>query len=247
MQELTLDGVNMECTRKRIKNVYVRVLPPLGLVRISAPLRMKESAIREFVLSKLPWIRRHQQRMRANTPQKPRSFAAGEELSLWGEPRRIRFFPVGGRRRIFLCGEFVDMHARASDSALSRRQLFEKLLRRELEREVQRLLPLWCRIIGVPVPTFAIRRMRTRWGSCSPASRRVRFALHLAEKPVRCLEYIVVHELVHLLERSHNGRFTAYMDSFMPDWRSVRGGLRTDVPACMPEATPLSRPSPSGP
>ena len=85
MQELTLDGVNMECTRKRIKNVYVRVLPPLGLVRISAPLRMKESAIREFVLSKLPWIRRHQQRMRANTPRKPCCFAAGEEFSLWGE------------------------------------------------------------------------------------------------------------------------------------------------------------------
>ena len=228
MQELTLDGVNMELIRKRIKNVYVRVLPPLGRVRISAPLRMSDPAIREFVLSKLPWIRSHQERIRATTPQTPRSFAAGEECLLWGEPRRIRFFPVGGRRRIHLCGEFIDIHARASDSAELRRQLFEKLLRRELEREIQRLLPLWCRIIGVPMPTFAIRRMRTRWGSCSPALRRVRFALHLAERPARCLEYVVVHELVHFLERSHNGRFAAYMDSFMPDWRIVRGGMRTD-------------------
>ena len=228
MRELTLDGVNIEFVRKRIKNIYVRVLPPLGQVRISAPLRMNESSIREFVLSKLTWIRRHQKRMRANTPQAPQGFADGEEFALWGKPKRVRFFPVGGRRRIFLRGEFIDVHACVSDSSEIRRQLFEKLLRRELEREIQRLLPLWCPVIGVSMPTFSIRRMRTRWGSCSPTTLRVRFALHLAEKPVRFLEYIVVHELVHLLECSHNGRFTAYMDKFLPDWRYVRGELRAD-------------------
>jgi len=227
-KELMLNGINIELVRKRIKNVYVRVLPPRGQVRISAPLRMSESAIREFVLSKLVWIRAHQERIRAREPQAIRSFAEGEEVMVWGRPLRIRFFPVGGRRRIFLCGEYIDLHMHLSDKPELRRQLFEKLLHRELEQEIQRLLPLWCSTIGVSVPTFAIRRMRTRWGSCSPTIRRVRFALHLATKSARFLEYVVVHELVHLLERSHNGRFKDYMDRFLPHWRDVRNEMRTD-------------------
>jgi len=226
--ELSLSGISIELIRKKIKNMYVRVLPSSGRVRVNAPLRMSNEAVREFVLSKLTWIRGRQERMRAKTPRTIRLFSEGEEIALWGRLRKIRFFPVGGRRRIFLCGEFVDLHACASDKPELRRQLFEKLLRRELERELQRLLPLWCAVIGVPVPTYAIRRMRTRWGSCSPTTRRVRFALHLAEKPLRFLEYVVVHELVHLLERSHNGRFTVYMDRFLPHWHTVRCEMRAD-------------------
>jgi predicted metal-dependent hydrolase len=224
-----LDGVQIELVRKRIKNVYVRVLPPLGLARISAPLGMSDAAVREFALSKLAWIRAHQERMRARAPQGIPAFAEGEEFMLWGRPRRIRFFPVGGERRIFLRGIFIDVHARASDRPELRGRLFEKLLRRELEGEIPRLLALWCPVIGVHAPEFSVRRMRTRWGSCSPAARRVRFALHLAEKPARFLEYVVVHELVHLLERSHNERFTAYMDRFLPHWRAVRGEMRASA------------------
>jgi predicted metal-dependent hydrolase len=225
-QAITLDGVEIELVRKRIKNIYVRVLPPLGRVCISAPLRMSEAAVREFALSKLVWIRVHQERMRAKAPQVGRVFAEGEECALWGLPKRIRFFPVGGLRRIFVRGDFIDLHARESDSPELRARLFEKLLFRELERELVRLLALWSPVIGAPMPEFSIRRMRTRWGSCSPAARRVRFALHLAEKPVRFLEYVVVHELVHLLERSHNERFTALMDGFLPHWRTVRREMR---------------------
>jgi predicted metal-dependent hydrolase len=224
-QELRLDSLSIELVRKRIKHIYIRVLPPLGRVRISAPLRISDAAAREFALSKLAWIQDRQERIRARAPQRIRAFADGEELALWGSSRRIRFFPVGGRRRIFLRGEFIDLHARASDKPELREQLFEKLLRKEIEREVPRLLALWCPVLGVPVPEFYIRRMRTRWGSCSPATRRVRFALHLAEKPVRFLEYVVVHELVHLLERSHNERFAAYMDTFLPHWRAIRGEM----------------------
>jgi predicted metal-dependent hydrolase len=226
-QILTLDGVSMELIRKRIKNVYVRVLPPLGLVRISAPFRMSEAEIREFARSKFAWIRSHQERMRANAPQEPHSFADGDAVVLWGRPRRLRFFPVGGRRRIFLRGEFIDLHAPISDKPETRRKLVEKLYRRELEREIQRLLAQWCPVIGVPIPEFFIRRMRTRWGSCSPSTSRMRFALHLAEKPARLLEYVVVHELVHLLERGHNKRFAACMDRFLPNWRGARSEMRS--------------------
>ena len=227
MREFQLDGVRIELVRKRIKNVYVRVLPPLGLVRVSAPLRMGGAELREFILSKLAWIRGHQDRMRAKAPQAIRAFAEGEEIPIWGRPRRLRFFPTGGRRRIFLRGDCIDMHARPSDSPELRGRLFEKALRGELEREIARLLALWCPVIGVPRPEFSLRRMRTRWGSCSPATRRVRFALHLAEQPPHFLEYVVVHELAHLLERGHGERFTAYMDEFLPHWRAVRREMRS--------------------
>jgi predicted metal-dependent hydrolase len=146
---------------------------------------------------------------------------------LWGRPRRIRFFPVGGRRRIFLRGEFIDLHVPISDKPETRRQLVEKLFRRELEREIPRLLAQWCPVIGVPVPAFFIRRMRTRWGSCSPSTRRMRFALHLAEKSVHILEYIVVHELIHLLERGHKDGFTACMDRYLPNWRAMHNEMRS--------------------
>ena len=225
-QAVTLDGVNIEIVRKRIKNVYVRVLPPLGRVRISAPLRMSDAAVYEFVRSKLAWIRSHQERISAKAQQISPTFADGETITLWGRPRRICFFPVGGRRRIFLRGEFIDLHAPISDKPEARRQLVEKLFHRELEQEIRRLLAQWCPVIGVPIPEFFIRRMRTRWGSCSPSTRRVRFALHLAEKPVHALEYVVVHELVHLLERGHKDRFTACMDRFLPNWRAIRREMR---------------------
>ena len=222
------DDIPLEITRKKIKNIYIRVLPPEGQVHVSAPLRMSDLAVRKFILSKLDWIRSHQNQMRTRPPRVVCTFSEGEERAVWGRLRRIRLFPVGGRRRIVLCGEYLDLHIPMSDSAAEREQLFEALLHRELEREIQRLLPLWCPVIGVPTPTFAIRHMRTRWGSCSPAVRRVRFSLQLAEKPVRFLEYVVVHELVHLLERSHNSRFRAYMDSFLPHWRAVQCELRTE-------------------
>jgi predicted metal-dependent hydrolase len=229
MQELRLDGIHIELVRKRIKNIYVRVLPPLGRARISAPLRMSDAAVREFALSKLAWIRVHQERMRAKAPPRIRAFAEGEEIAIWGRPRRIRLFPVGGTRRIFVRGDFLDIHARVSDGPELRGRLFDKLLYRELEQELPRLLALWCPVVGVSAPDFSIRRMRTRWGSCSPATRRVRFALHLAEKPPHFLEYVVVHELAHLLERSHNERFTAYMDKFLPHWREVRREMRASA------------------
>ena len=227
--QFDLDGICIELVRKRIKNVYVRVLPPSGQVRISAPLRMSDAAAREFALSKIAWIRAHQERMRAKAPQGVRAFVEGEELMLWGRSRRIRFFPVGGARRIFARGDFIDLHVRVSDGPEARGRLVDKLLRRELEREVSRLLALWCPVIGVPAPVFAVRRMRTRWGSCSPTARRVRFALSLAEKPPHFLEYVVAHELVHLLERSHNERFAAYMDGFLPHWRAVRREMRASA------------------
>jgi predicted metal-dependent hydrolase len=228
-RELILDGVCIELVRKRIKHVYVRVLPPLGQACISAPLRMSDAAVREFALSKLDWIRSHQKRLRATVPQPPCNFAEGEEIAVWGRPRRIRFFPVGGTRRIFLRGDWIDLHAPASDGPELRKQLFERLLHRELEREIPRLLALWCPRLAVPMPAFSIRPMRTRWGSCSPAAGRVRFALHLAEKPAHFLEYVVVHELAHLLERGHGEAFTACLDKFLPHWRRVRSEMRASA------------------
>ena len=228
---LHAQGVSIELVRKRIQHMYARVLPPDGRIRVSAPIAMSDERIRDFVLSKLTWLLDRQERVRGAHQRQTRSFSQGEEVPVWGKGRKIRVFTVGSRRRCFLCGEFVDLYVRASDTLELRMQLFEKLLRAELGREIRHLLLLWCPRVGVPHPTFAIRRMRTRWGSCSPGTGHLRFALQLAEKPAHFLEYVVVHELTHLLERSHNQQFKAYLDALYPHWKTVRSEMRAPYKA----------------
>ena len=180
--ELVIDGIPVEVSRKKIKNMYLYVKPPEGRVSVSAPLRMRGWEIERFIRQKRSWIERRQQAYR-------RQYA---EQNL-GE-NGVR--PLDERDRAFL------------------------------REEISRLLPKWEERTGLHCSSFQIRDMKTRWGTCNTRTGKLWFALMLARQPQECVEYVILHELAHLYEPSHNARFKAFLDVHMPEWREIRRRMR---------------------
>lgn len=221
-------GFEVELVRKRIRNIYLRVLPPLGTVRVSAPPHVDGETLRRFVLSRADWIRRRQADVRARAERDENTapdFFADGEVPLWGRARPLRVTHGPGRPRVRLLEDGVELRAREGDGPALRARLYDAFLREEMRREVERLLALWCPRLELAAPHCALRRMKTRWGSCSPATRRIRLNLRLAEKTPACLEYVLVHELTHFFERGHGEPFRRRMDALLPAWRKLRASL----------------------
>ncbi|AFY96491.1 M48 family metallopeptidase [Chamaesiphon minutus] len=220
-----LDEIVVDVVRKNIKNVHLSVYPPAGNVRISAPLRMNLDTIRGFASSKLDWIKKQQQKIRSQTRESPRSYLDRESHYLWGKGYLLNLIEIDAPPQIELRQDSIVLHVRPSTDIATKRALVDEFYRQQIEAALPPLIVKWEKVMGVRVTSFTVRKMKTKWGSCTPALQTIRFNLELAKKPAECLEYVVVHELVHLLEPSHNRRFIAFMDSFMPKWRFVQAEL----------------------
>lgn len=216
----------MEVVRKPIKNMHLSVHPPEGRVRVSVPLRIDDEAVRLAVISKLAWIRRHQKTFAEQPRQSKREMVSGESHYLLGRRYRLRVLEHDGPSRVERRGnsELTMLVRPGSDRDRRERMLYE-WYRRQMKALVPDLIAEWQPIIGVRITDWGIKKMKTRWGSCNVRDRRVWLNLELAKKPPHCLEYVLVHEMVHLLERRHNDRFKAFMDRFMPQWRMYRDEL----------------------
>jgi Predicted metal-dependent hydrolase len=225
MKQLIMNGIEIELERKRIKNMYLRILPPDGRIHISAPSRMKEDEIKGFVLSKLDWIEKQQQKMRLSITVNTLEYVTGEEIMLWGKKRCLKVSEGYSDNRITLDGDILVLSVKGDSMPEKRRKIMNDWYRKQLQQEIPSLLLKWEKIIGVRASGFTIRDMKTRWGTCNLRSKSICLNLQLAKKAPRCLEYVVVHELVHLLERSHNYIFKSYMDHFLPDWRMIKKEL----------------------
>jgi predicted metal-dependent hydrolase len=219
---LKLGSLTVDVVKKDIKNVHLSVYPPEGKVRISAPLRMTSENIRLFAISKLQWIRLQQGKLVSQEREMPREYLQRESHYLWGKRYLLDIVEADSAPRIEIRHRQIVLQIRPSSSAERRRELLEQWYRSQLKAAVQPLIVKWERAMGVTVKQVFVRRMKTKWGSCSPSSASVRFNTDLAKKPPECLEYIVVHELAHLIEPTHNDRFTALLDRMMPNWRSYR-------------------------
>lgn len=220
---LTVSGIPVEVVRKDIKNLHLGVYPPNGRVRVAAPLVVSEEAVRLAVVDKLGWIRRQQARFAEQPRQSKREMVSGESHWFLGRRYRLRVHEQAGPARVALRGvATLDLFVRPGTNAEQREAVLGRWHREQLRALIPPLLEKWEAALGVQVADWGIKRMKTKWGSCNPAARRVWLNLELAKKPVQCLEYIVVHELVHLLERHHNERFTALMDTHLPQWRHAR-------------------------
>ena len=228
-RRIEVDGIRVDLVFKKIKNFNLRILSPDGTVRVSAPKRTPLKHIRAFVLSKLDWIKRHQASIADCYHQPPLRYLHGELHQVWGktsilyiaEEDRPPFVEVTHTRLI--------LHERPGTKRDKRREIIERWRRDQVARAAEPLIAKWEPVMGVKVAKVSVRRMKTRWGSCSHARRTIRLNTSLSAKPPELLEYVVVHELVHLLEPSHNGRFTALMNQFLPDWRKLRKTLNQRV------------------
>jgi predicted metal-dependent hydrolase len=222
---LTVRGINVDVVYKDIKHLHVGVYPPVGRVRVAAPKRLDEEHIRLAVIQRLPWIRRQRQQLQDATRQSPREMVNGESHYVWGVRLRLAVLEQPGRPHVEIEGERLLLRGPRGADTAARLKLLQDWQRRELRAAIPALIEKWGPTVGRTVPRWSIRRMKTKWGSCNRETGRIWLNLELAKKHPRCLEYVIVHEMTHLLERNHGERFTKLMDGFLPDWRSRRDEL----------------------
>jgi predicted metal-dependent hydrolase len=224
---LTVRGIDIDVVYKDIKNLHLAVYPPLGRVRIAAPRRLEEEHLRLAVIQRLPWIKLQRQRLQDAARQSEREVVSGESHYVWGLRRRLKVVEVPGRARFELERQRLALYVPAGTDSSTRQKLLRDWQRLQLRSAIPPLIERWQPIVGRQVARWSIRRMKTKWGSCSPETGHVWLNLELVKKPPRCLEYIVVHEMTHLLESGHDDRFVELMDRFLPDWRSRRDELNS--------------------
>lgn len=220
-----LGDIPIEVVSKDIKNLHLSVLPPSGQVRISAPKHMGLDAVRVFAIGNLPWIRRQQSKMREQERESPREYLERESHYLWGQRYLLKVLEVDQPPSVELDHNRLMLQVRPSTDIDRRREILEGWYREELRAAAMPMIEKWQGIMKVEVRRFFIQRMKTRWGSCNPKTGSIRLNTDLAKKPRECLEYIIVHEMTHLIEPTHNERFVELMDTFMPKWQFHRDVL----------------------
>lgn len=225
MTRLMLGDIPVDVVLKDIKHVHLSVHPPTGRVRISAPLRMKLDNIRLFAISQLVWIKQQQTKLRSQERETPREYPDRESHYVWGRRYLLQLVECDEPPSIELEHTRMVLRLRPGADEARKAAVVEDWYRRELKAAVPPLIAKWEPLMGVKVARFFVQRMKTKWGGCSPDTGSIRLNTDLAKKPRECLEYILVHEMVHLLEPTHNARFVALMDRFMPQWRFCREEL----------------------
>lgn len=224
---LELAELAVEVVRKPIKNLHLGVYPPDGRVRIAAPERMSMDAIRLFAVGKLPWIRRQQARFSAQEREGQPEYIERESHYLWGRRYLLRIRETGSTPSVRLKARTLDLYVRPGADAAQRKGAMEAWYRDQLREALPPLLKKWQKLLGVQPHRVHLQRMKTKWGSCNPALGSIRLNTELARKPAECLEYVLVHELAHLIDPTHSNNFLALLDNSMPAWREIRATLNS--------------------
>lgn len=222
---IDLGGIPVDVVKKDIKNIHLSVHPPNGRVSIAAPLRMNLDTIRVFAISKLAWVKQQQKKLRDQEREAPREYLDRESHYVWGRRYLLKIIDHDGTPNVELKHNKMTLRMRLSADDRKKQLAIDEWYRVQLKEAIPCLIAKWERLMGVSVAVFRVRRMKTKWGSCNPRTASILLNLDLAKKPRECLEYLVVHEMVHLLEPTHNARFVLMMDQFMPKWQFFREEL----------------------
>ncbi len=220
--QIKLGDITVDVVKKGIKNIHLSVHPPTGHVRISAPLRMDLDNIRVFAITKLGWIKSQQQKLCEQARETPREYLNRESHFVWGKRYLLTVLESDQSPSIKLKHNRMVLRVRQGTDEYKKQAIVAKWYRAQIRKALPLLIAKWEPLIGVNAEQFFVQRMKTKWGSCNPKANTIRLNTDLAKKPQECLEYIVVHEMVHLLEPTHNARFIAQMDRFMPNWQFYR-------------------------
>ncbi len=225
-RHITVRGISVEIVRKDIKHLHLGVYPPSGRVRVASPSRLDDDAVRLAVISRLGWIRRQQAEFAQQDRQSQREFVTGESHYFWGRRYRIDMIEHNGPPAVRLPNNTtMELRVRPGSDQEVREAVLHRWYRHQLRAELPALVAKWQPRVGVIVNDVRIKKMKTRWGSCNAGAGRIWLNLELVKKPPSCLAYILVHEMIHFLERHHNERFRALMDALMPQWRLYKDEL----------------------
>ncbi len=225
---ITVQGLSVQIVRKAIKNLHLGVYPPHGRVRVAVPLAVSDDAVRLAVIGKLGWIKKQRAKFAAQPRQTEREMVSGESHYYLGRRYRLRVVERDGPSRVVLRNRTtLELHVRSESDAQAREQVLQRWYRARLRELVPPLVAKWEAILGVQAASWGIKKMKTKWGACNADARRIWLNLELAKKPVQCLEYLIVHELTHLIERHHNDRFVSLLDRHLPHWRRHRQELNS--------------------
>ncbi|MFA9390538.1 MAG: M48 family metallopeptidase [Prolixibacteraceae bacterium] len=225
MQIIELGNITIDVEQKDIKNIHLSVYPPDGSVKIAAPLRMDLDTIRVFAINKLQWIKKQQETFRNQKREAPREYLSKESHYFQGKRYLLKIIEQDAKPKIVLTHSKIELYLKPDTSTEKRKEIIEDWYREEMKKTIPKMIEKWENIIGVKTNEFGIKKMKTKWGTCNIEAKRIWINLELAKKPLECIEYIVAHELVHLLERKHNDRFVNLLTKFMPKWRFYRDEL----------------------
>lgn len=224
-ERISIGGFDIEVTKKDIKNIHLTVHPPTGVVSVSAPLRADTDIIRAFALTKLDWIKRHHEKLLTQARESQRELVNGESLSVWGKRYLLNLEVRANGERVKLMGKKLFLRVSKDDDRTKREEHLDKWYREELRRQANHFVVNWQDKLGVAVNRLFIQRMKRKWGSCNPASKSIRLNTELIHKPKEATEFVIVHELAHLIEPKHSAEFYQLMDDLMPTWRVTRHKL----------------------
>ncbi len=222
---IVISEIPIEVQKKPIKNMHLQVKPPDGHVVISAPLDISDKAIEIYVRTNLQWVKESIKRFQDQPRNTKRQYVSGETMYIWGKQYFIKFVPDEQKNSFDMQGNVVILRMKKNSTVKQRENYVREQYRLLLKSEIERLLPKWESITGLHCMSWQTKYMITKWGTCNIEKKKLWFNLQLAQKPIKCLEYIILHELNHLRVRHHNSDFVAYMDLYMPNWREIKQEL----------------------
>lgn len=224
--QMHVSNLTIETVRKDIKNIHLGVYPPNGRIRVAVPLKTSDESTRLFLISKIPWIRKQQMRFSKQERQTSRKYVTGESHYFFGKRYTLNVIHTDKIAKIEIRKKtYVDLYIRSNTTIKQREKVFEKFYRNELEEIIPKLIEKWQKKVGVNAKEIKIRKMKTKWGTCNSKDKRIWLNLELAKKPFHCIDYVFVHELVHLKERKHSDRFIQLLESAYPKWKQSKDEL----------------------
>ncbi|MEY4505086.1 MAG: hypothetical protein RL154_1383 [Pseudomonadota bacterium] len=226
INNITVSGLEIVIERKDIKNLHIGVYPPNGKIRVAIPLRLNDEAVRLAVISRLSWLKKQQQSFLNQPRQSTREMVSGESHYLFGKRYLLDVIYTNKKCAISIKHSKLELAVKENTTGENRLKILEKYYRENLTIELDRLIAKWQTEIGIKIDSWKIQKMKTKWGSCNIKAKRLLFNLELAKAPIDSIEYIVVHEMLHLLERHHNDNFKSLLSKCINDWQSRKDGLK---------------------
>jgi predicted metal-dependent hydrolase len=221
-----LDDIAIEAEYRRVKTMCITVYPPDGRVFIAVPLNTAPGVVREFAAAKLPWIKKHREIFRAHA-QISGPLKNNAPVYIWGKAHTLKIIERKGNAKIIVDDEQMTMYVKPNSTKEKKQQILDKWYRLVINKTAPQIISKWEPVIGVKVQGLYLRKMKTHWGSCNYERQTIRLNSELVKQKSECLEYVIVHEMVHIIEPTHNRNFYRLMNKFLPDWKVIRKKMNT--------------------